>query len=277
MRDINYRKFAHEYSTGNTLNILFGWKGTFWPLVIMRWEVYIYPAIHIALVVWMGLSGQDDPGEEGSGEDDTVVGGADGSGDGLVSMLMAALNPPSDDAPPPFWGSPKYMVPWSVLSLLTPLMIFFLVFFLSQCYNRFNSFFATSMAIEGSLQNLTMLMLAHVTDPAKQKLKWDAVRYLTAAAMVIYSRVSKIAMGKEAQMDIENWGRLLKRERFWQAEGGEVTLTLTPSPSPSPSTSPSPSHHHLTPSPPNKLTLAPSRPHGLMASTPSTLTFTITT
>jgi len=221
MRDINYRKFAHEYSTGNTLNILFGWKGTFWPLVIMRWEVYIYPAIHIALVVWMGLSGQDDPGEEGSGEDDTVVGGADGSGDGLVSMLMAALNPPSDDAPPPFWGSSKYMVPWSVLSLLTPLMIFFLVFFLSQCYNRFNSFFATSMAIEGSLQNLTMLMLAHVTDPAKQKLKWDAVRYLTAAAMVIYSRVSKIAMGKEAQMDIENWGRLLKRERFWQAEGGE--------------------------------------------------------
>lgn len=240
VKEINNPKRAHNYSVNSPLAILFAWTGTFWPLVVRRYELYVYPLVHIGLVAYMGARFN----QEGSGS---------------------------------FWEDPRNMVPWASLSLLSPLMIFFLVFFLSQCYNRFNSFFATSMAIEGSLQNLTMLMLAHVTDPAKQKLKWDAVRYLTAAAMVIYSRVSKIAMGKEAQMDIENWGRLLKRERFWQAEGGEVTLTLTPSPSPSPSTSPSPSHHHLTPSPPNKLTLAPSRPHGLMASTPSTLTFTITT
>ena len=35
-----------------------------------------------------------------------------------------------------FWGEPANMVPWGTLSLTTPLMIFFLVFFLSQCYNR---------------------------------------------------------------------------------------------------------------------------------------------
>ena len=60
-----------------------------------------------------------------------------------------------------------------------------------------------------------------ITDPAKAELRWDAVRYLTAAAMVIYARVTKIAQGKDAQMNIENWGRLLKRERVWQSEGGD--------------------------------------------------------
>jgi len=184
VKEINHPKRAHNYNVNSPLAILIAWTGTFWPLVVRRYELYLYPLIHIGLVAYMGAWFN----QEGTGV---------------------------------FWEDPRNMVPWASLSLLSPLMIFFLVFFLSQCYNRFNSFFDTAMSIEKSVQDVTMLMLAHVTDPAKAELRWDAVRYLTAAAMVIYARVTKIAQGKDAQMNIENWGRLLKRERVWQSEGGD--------------------------------------------------------
>ena len=187
VREINARKVSHNYSVGSPLRILFSWHGTFWPLVIWRYELYLYPIIHVGLIAFMGSKLEDD---ESLAEEDDL-----------------------------FWVK-RYMVPWASLSLLTPLMIFFLVFFLSNCYSRFNSFFSTIQTIERSVQDLAMLMLSHVTDPSKQEMKWDAVRYLTASAMVIYSRVTKIGAGKDAQMNIEDWGRLLKRERDWQSEGG---------------------------------------------------------
>jgi len=191
VREINAKKISHNYDVGKPLKILFSWRGTFWPLVIFRYELYLYPLIHVGLIAFMGNRLEDEEFRDRLDEE-----GAS------------------------FWTA-RYMVPWASLSLLTPLMIFFLVFFLSQCYSRFNSFFSTAQAIERSVQDLSVLTLSHINDPAKLGMRWDAVRYLTASAMVIYARVTKIALGKDAQMNIEDWGRLLKRERVWQSEGGE--------------------------------------------------------
>lgn len=182
--EIQSHKTAFEYSIDSPLYVLLSWTGTFWPLVVTRYELYIFPLVHTALIYYMSTRKDED-------------GGA-------------------------FWGDDAYMLPWGALTLLTPLMIFFLVFFLSQCYTRFTDFFNTSMAIESSVQDLTMLMLTHATQKEQVKYRWQAVRYLSAAAIVIYSRVTKLADGKDSQMNVENWGRLLKTEREWQSEGGRT-------------------------------------------------------
>ena len=82
------------------------------------------------------------------------------------------------------------MLPWASLGLLTPLMTFFLVFFLGQCYSRFNEFFCMCYDVEAALQEVTMQALCHVKDG---QLRWDMVRYVAAAGVIIYFRVTKLA------------------------------------------------------------------------------------
>ena len=50
--------------------------------------------------------------------------------------------------------APEYEIPWATLSLLTPLMIFFLVFFISQCYNRFMQLFNLCNTMETAVRTL---------------------------------------------------------------------------------------------------------------------------
>ena len=182
MKQIQGRKTAFEYDIGSPLRVLFSYKGTFWPYVRWRYELYFFPILHTAFVMAMWRVDE---------EDDNSV----------------------------FWGASAYMVPWGSLGLLTPLMIFFLVFFLSQCFSRFTDYFNTCMDIEAAVQDLTMVALTAITDE-HQAHKWDCVRYATAAALVIYFRVTDLAEpGKDAQLDIKDWGRLLKSERGL-AKGG---------------------------------------------------------
>ena len=108
-------KLAYEYKMTHPWRALFMWKGTLWPLVTKRYELYVYPSIHGTLVVYAKYWRDDNDYDVGDGED--------------------------------WWGAREDMVPWAVLTLLTPLMIFFLVFFLGQCYNRFNIFFGYSATL----------------------------------------------------------------------------------------------------------------------------------
>ena len=51
-----------------------------------------------------------------------------------------------------------------------------------------------------------MQVLVHVKD---EKARWDVVRYMTAAGMIIYFRVVKSADFKEAMVAISEWERML--------------------------------------------------------------------
>ena len=177
-------KVAFSYDTEYGISILSSYTGTFWPLVLKQVELYLYPIIHTVLVIimWNHKRGQADDGT----------------------------------TPVPLISDDSYMIPWNSLGLSTSLMVFFLVFFLSQCYTRFNDYFNTFMTIEDGIHEMAMLALSNLSD--KPAARWDCVRYLTAAAIVIYSRVTKTAeKGGEPQMSATDWERLLLAEREWQA------------------------------------------------------------
>jgi len=57
-----------------------------------------------------------------------------------------------------------------------------------------------------------MQTLVHMKDPMQ---RWDVVRYLTASALVIYFRVTKLADFKEAMVSLVEFERLLSDEKEW--------------------------------------------------------------
>ena len=96
------RKVAFEYNQDNSCRVLLSVKGTFWPYVFRTYELYLFPLVHAGLVIrqWAWMQEEDEDGE------------------------------PQDA---PFWQGPANMIPWASVGMLTPLMTFALVFFLSQC------------------------------------------------------------------------------------------------------------------------------------------------
>ena len=96
------RKVAFEYNQDNSCRVLLSVKGTFWPYVFRTYELYLFPLVHAGLVIrqWAWMQEEDEDGE------------------------------PQDA---PFWQGSANMIPWASVGMLTPLMTFALVFFLSQC------------------------------------------------------------------------------------------------------------------------------------------------
>ena len=178
-------KVAYEYNDNGGWRVLFMYKGTFWPLVLRRLELYVYPLAHTGLVVYASFWRKD-----------------------------------NDDSAASWYGDEAFMVPWVVLSLLTSLMVFFLVFFLGQCYKRFNTFANVCNDINTSVQEATLHCLTHVKNA---QARWDTVRYLTAAGMVIYFRVNDMARGSEPTISLHEWERLLTDERdFLELESDDT-------------------------------------------------------
>lgn len=201
-KGLTKRKVSYEHNLSNTLWVMLSIKGTFWPYVVTTHEVYLFPALHTGLVIWQAHWRDSQSG----GDDDSTIESDEGESTPLGSG---------------FWGEPTSMVPWVALGMITPLMTFTLVFFLSQCYSRFMTYFYACQRIETSIQDLTILMLCHASAPAD---RWDAVRYQVAAAMTMYMCVTDLAKVDDngrrckAEMDSIDWARLLEPERHWQAE-----------------------------------------------------------
>ena len=206
------RQVAYEYNIGSAISVLFSYKGTFWPHVLRTHELYLYPLLHTGLVL-MQWSWQQQA-------NDLVDGVDSGRGTFWSTVFEVTADDGVDVGPKQYWEKSNMMIPWKAVGTLTPLMVFALVFFLSQCYSRFMTFFYACQLMETAIQDMTVLMLVHAK---RHKHRWDAVRYLTAAAMTTYGRVTDLANVDENKrrckpsMDLIDWERLLLPERKWHA------------------------------------------------------------
>ena len=212
--EILARQLAYEYNIGSALSVLFSYRGTFWPHVLRTHELYLYPLLHTGLVL-VQWRWQQQAEEQAGGVD---------AGRGTFWRTFFEVTADEDGldvGPQQYWEKNNMMIPWKAVGALTPLMVFALVFFLSQCYSRFMTFFYACQLIETAIQDLTVLMLVHAK---KHKHRWDAVRYLTAAAMTTYGRVTDLANVDEDKrrrkpaMDFVDWERLLLPERTWHKQ-----------------------------------------------------------
>jgi len=204
---VQAHKKAYEYDIGNSLSVLCSYTGTFWPLVKGKHEVYLYPLLHTVLVLvqWSWQQQVDDRMDRGTFWRTVFEVTADDDG--------------VDARPKEYWEKSNMMIPWNAVGTLTPLMIFALVFFLSQCYSRFMTLFNACQLMETAIQEMTVHMLVHAK---LHEDRWDAVRYLTAAAITTYGR----ALANEVEnkrrclnsMGLINWKRLLLPEADAEAD-----------------------------------------------------------
>jgi hypothetical protein len=65
----------------------------------------------------------------------------------------------ANDEPVP-WSEEEWHIPFTILSLLHVLMVFFLVFFIDQCYNRFSTFLGLCLDIETAVHDSSLMILA---------------------------------------------------------------------------------------------------------------------
>ena len=188
-------KAAYEYNIGKPLMlVLFSYKGTVWPLVKLKHELYLYPLLHTVLVLvqWSWQQQVDDRMDRGTFWRTVFEVTADDDG--------------VDVGPKEYWETSNMMIPWKAVGTLTPLMIFTLVFFLSQCYSRFMTLFNACQLMETAIQDMTVLMLVHAT---RHEHRWDAVRYLTAAAITTYGRARANQVWDEPKnLDEASWKNL---------------------------------------------------------------------
>jgi len=206
--DLAARKTSYEYNLSNTLGVLLSYKGTFWQYVFQSHELYVFPVLHLGLILYQWDYSRGQEVEVGDGEEiDTEVHAGDSD---------------TDAADANFWGVSEHMLPWAALGVLTPLMIFALVTFMSQCYSRFMTFFYCCQLMETAVQDLAVLMLVHASSHAD---RWDAVRFLTAAAMSLYMCVTDLAKIDEKtgrrckmKMDLDDYARFLEEEREWHSD-----------------------------------------------------------
>ena len=187
-------KVAYEYeiqAVGSALSVLFSVHGTFWPLVVRKHELYLYPLLHTGLVLaqWSWQQQVDDESD---------VGG---------TFWRTGFVVTADDVEPKvYWEKSNMMIPWNAVGTLTPLMIFALVFFLSQCYSRFMTLFNACQLMETAIQEMTVHMLVHAK---LHEDRWDAVRYLTAAAITTYGRARANQVWDEPKnLDEASWKNL---------------------------------------------------------------------
>merc|ERR1712185_92808 len=126
------------------------WRGTLLPLIAPRWELWFFVITHAALVTYNRISrdyGMDMP-----------------------DIMFLDV----------------YEIPWSVITVPTGLMTFFLVFFNGKCYERFVKYYDAHCAMGGNIQEIAAQTLAAfpvdgMNDDPDRQFRWDACRYLLSS------------------------------------------------------------------------------------------------
>ena len=101
----------------------------------------------------------------------------------------------------------------SIVSITSTFMALLLVFYNSQCYGRFMSFYHASCGMSGALQEIAEI--TSVTMAGSPAQRWDVCRFALASATTIYGQVLDLSRNRLAKLNDETWERLMVSEEAW--------------------------------------------------------------
>ena len=165
--------------------LLASWTGTVLPLTLTKPSFFILPAFHLALALLY---------EHGACSDD--------DGDSGLTWCVSAGDLPYLEA--------KY----NLVSVPTTMMIFFLVFYSSQCYARYFQLYSHCVGIGGASMCWVGLVRLHLTDNTNAQ--WNCVRYNLAAAHLLYYSLSG------GRLSDEEWRVIRRRDLLTEEECAQV-------------------------------------------------------
>jgi len=178
---IDYDPGAGVFST------IFSWTGTIMQLVLTKPLIWLLVSIHAIFVFLDWLLWKYD-------KDDA---------------WRVAHSPWLDNQ-----GKSLPKLSWSAGALTTSLLIFFIVFYGSQCYGRFYTLYGHCIGLGGSTMEWTALIKLHL--PPNPNGRWNAVRYMLAAMHVLYFGLRDI--GPTQGIDEEEWATIKNRHLLIDSE-----------------------------------------------------------
>jgi len=185
------------YSAGDlgTFKTLLKLRGTMVPMVLGNVAFYLFCTLHAGLLVLARLPQANQTG---------------------VDCSLGANNEGCE----PMFDLPE--MAYSVISTITGLLTFFIVFYGSQCYGRFNTFYGHCVGISGNVMNFVALVRNHF--PADPNVQWNATRLLLASMHIQYYTLNESSGG--AAIDPEEWDKIIKRSLL-KANEIEILKTYT--------------------------------------------------
>lgn len=102
---------------------------------------------------------------------------------------------------------------YKLLGVPTSLLVFFIVFYCGQCYNRYFELYEHCVGIAGCTMVWASLVRLHL--PANKVLQWNAMRYILAAAHVEYYDLTE-------GISHDEWECIITRRLLSPAESEEV-------------------------------------------------------
>jgi len=106
-----------------------------------------------------------------------------------------------------------------MLSLTSSMLAFFVVFLASQAYARFVELYKATTDMNKALQVIASTTSVHVSE--QPELRWQAIRYCIASALLVYSRVNDGDVTKQ-NMDEDEWLRLTTTESVSVGKGSSM-------------------------------------------------------
>jgi len=182
-------KRAHEYDMAKPSIMKF--RGTLLPLVMGRWELWLFVGVHTLLVVLYRLRNDLEYGS------------------GIPALPLFDVTE----------------MPWATVMIPTGLLTFFLVFFNGKCYERFIGYYNAHTAISGHIQEIACQTLSAWPSDDFSGHRWEACRYLMASGIVVYMKVSD-PPGKPQPIDEDEWDRLTQSEGAWLHEKEPICAPL---------------------------------------------------
>ena len=161
------------YDMRNVVKTVLTFRGTVLPIVICRFETWFFVGLHVACK-YLAITSD---------------------GKGFIDMTFFQIGEE----------------PWHEIAMISSMLSFFVIFIASQCYTRFVHLYDSCMAMAGTTQ--VIAAQASVSLEGQGAARWQGVRYLLAAVMIVYGTSAEAKTGGEKGIISEDmWERMLRPE-----------------------------------------------------------------
>ena len=100
---------------------------------------------------------------------------------------------------------------WTTLTIPSSLVVFFIVFYSSQCYSRFFDMYKACVGVGGTTMCFVSLLKLHL--PADDGIRWNCIRFLLAAQHYVY-----YTLRPGGKVTDEEWDIIFDRHLLTRAE-----------------------------------------------------------
>lgn len=182
--------------------LLLSWEGTVLPITVTKPSFIILPSIHLVLALLHEYGGCNEATEGQEQETDLLL--------DETARRLEEVSWCIDRATMDRYWNPAY----PLINVPASMMIFFLVFYSGQCYQRYFQLYDHCVGIAGAFMCWVCLVKTHLKD--NRHVQWNCVRYNLAAAHLLYYGMT------HGKLEDKEWTAIRQRDLLTEGECEQI-------------------------------------------------------